>query len=366
MIVTAPDHYTVVSNGIKVSEIEKPNHTKTTHWQETVPLPTKVMIIGVADFAVQQSGMVNGVPVYSYVFPENKEQGFKSYAYAPEILAFYDKKFGPYDYQKLANVQSKTIFGGMENSSAIFYFENSVISKGVEELMAHEIAHQWFGDAITEKSWRNLWLSEGFATYMTNYYLENKYGEDTLKTRMKADRRKVLRFEKSRMTPVVDSAVTTNFTQLLNANSYEKGSWVLHMLRRKLGDSVFWRGIRTYYAQYKNRNDNTDDFRQVMEQASGIDLKPFFTQWLNTPGHPALAIEWKYDDDKKAIDIHITQQQDNLYQLTLELKTGAQLNTINIKDKETTVSIPAAAKPENVIADPNVNLLAGFEVQEQK
>lgn len=364
MIVTAPDHYTVVANGIKVSETEKPGHLKTTHWQETIPLPTKVMIIGVADFAVQQSGTVDGVPVYSYVFPENKEQGFKSYAYAPEILAFYDKKIGPYDYKKLANVQSKTIFGGMENSSAIFYFENSVGDKGAEELQAHEIAHQWFGDAITEKSWRNLWLSEGFATYMTNYYLENKYGEDTLKTRMKVDRRKVLRFEKSRMTPVVDSAVTTNFTQLLNANSYEKGSWVLHMLRRKLGDSVFWRGIRNYYAQYKNRNDNTDEFRQVMEQISGMDLKPFFTEWLNMPGHPQLNIEWKYDTVKQTVEIHITQQQDNLYQLTLDIKTGKQLNSIDIKDKETTVSIPLGEKPESVIADPNVKLLASFELKE--
>ena len=159
-----------------------------THWKESEPLPTKVMVIGVADFAVDHTGDVGKVPVYDYVFPESKEAGFKSYAVAREILLFYIKMFGPYAYEKLANVQSKTIFGGMENASAIFYFENSVTSKGIEELMAHEIAHQWFGDAASEKSFAHLWLSEGFATYMTNVYLENKYGIDTLKKRENADR----------------------------------------------------------------------------------------------------------------------------------------------------------------------------------
>jgi aminopeptidase N len=363
-IVTAPAHYDVVANGLKIKEEMLPGNQKLTHWKETALLPPKVMVIGAADFAINKAGTPNGIPVYTYVFPENKETGFKSYAIAKEILPFYIKKFGPYAYKKLANVQSKTIFGGMENAGAIFYFENSVGDKGIEELMAHEIAHQWFGDAASEKSWQNLWLSEGFATYMTNYYLESKYGEDTLKKRLIKDRRKVLAFEKRRLTPVIDTGVKRNYMVLLNANSYEKGSWVLHMLRRKLGDVAFWKGIRSYYAKYDGGNANTDDFRMVMEQASEQNLQVFFNQWLFTAGHPQLTINWKYDPDKKLVEILIEQQQNNLYEFPLELSVGQQKHTIQIKNKITSIQVPAKSKPFSVMADPDVNLLAAFVVTE--
>lgn len=359
-IVTAPDHYQVVANGLKVSETPLPGSLKLTHWKETAPLPTKVAVIGVADFAVDHTGDVKGIPVYTYVFPENKEVGFGGYAVAKEILAWYIAKIGPYAYEKLANVQSKTIFGGMENASAIFYFENSVGDKGIESLMAHEIAHQWFGDAASEKNFSNIWLSEGFATYMTNVYLEHKYGADTLKKRLLEDREIVFKFEKSRMTPVVDTSVKSNYMVLLNANSYQKGGWVLHMLRRKLGDGAFWKGIRAYYAKYKNGNANTDDLRQMMEQASGQKLQQFFKQWLFTPGHPRLAANWKYNATKKRIKINIAQLQDNPYQFTLEYAVNKKLYKMEVKNKITSIEIPVATQQAEVIFDPNVNLLAEF------
>ncbi|WP_259065504.1 M1 family metallopeptidase [Mucilaginibacter sp. X4EP1] len=361
--VTAPNHYQVVSNGLKVEEKNIAGNLKYTHWKESVPLPTKVMVIGVADFAIDHTGNVGPTAVYTYVFPESKKAGFKSYAVAKEILPFYISKVGPYAYEKLANVQSKTIFGGMENAGAIFYFENSVTSKGIEELMAHEIAHQWFGDGASEKSFAHLWLSEGFATYMTNLYLENKYGSDTLKKREKADRVIVLKFEKRRLTPVVDTAVKDDYMQLLNANSYQKGGWVLHMLRRKLGDTTFWKGIRNYYAQYNGANANTDDLRRVMEQTSGQNLEHFFKQWLYTAGHPQLNINWKYDADKGVINISINQNQDVLYDFPLQIAVNGELHNIDIKEKNTIVQFAATANPV-VVVDPDVNLLAEFNVNQ--
>jgi aminopeptidase N len=362
-IVIAPDHYQVVSNGLKIGETELPGKLKLTHWKEDKPLAPKLMVIGVAEFAIQQSGTVNGVPVYTYVFPEDKVNGFKNYAYAPDILKFYDAKLGLYDYEKLANVQSKTIYGGMENASAIFYYEDSPdAGRADEELQAHEIGHQWFGDAVTEKNWKNLWLSEGFATYMTNCYLENKYGIDTLKKREAFDRDKVIKFEKHRYTPVVDTAVKSNFEQLLNANSYEKGSWTLHMLRRKIGDEAFWKGLRNYYAEYKNKNANTADLELVMEQASGQDLHTFFNQWIYNAGHPELAIVWTYNTDKKTVNITITQKQDNLYECPLEYSINGKVYTVDLTAREAHVSIPVLEKPLTLIVDPNVELLASFAV----
>ncbi len=359
-VVTAPDHYAVVANGLKIEEKASPNKQKLTHWKETAVLPTKVMVIGAADFAIDHTGDVNNIPVYSYVFPQNKDAGFKSYAIAKDILPFFIKQVGAYPYKKLANIQSKTIFGGMENASAIFYFENSVNSEGIEELMAHEIAHQWFGNSVSEKNWPNLWLSEGFATYMTNYYLENKYGQEALKKRMTSQRNKILNFEKQRLTPVVDNTVKDDYMRLLNANSYEKGGWVLHMLRRKIGDDAFWKGVRSYYEKYKSSNANTDDLRKVMEQASGQDLQVFFKQWLLTAGHPQLNVIKQYNADKKQLSLQIEQKQNTLYDFTLEYTIDGKLYSQLVNGKTTNIQV-TAANPSSLVMDPNANLLATFE-----
>jgi len=358
--ITAPDHYTVVANGALQEEKNLPGHLKTTHWKESAPLSPKIMVVGIADFAVDHPGDAQGIPVYNYVYPENKETGFHSYAHALEILPFYIRHIGPYPFEKCGNVQSRTRFGGLENASAIFYYENSVTSPGIESLMAHEIAHQWFGDAATETEWQHLWLSEGFASYMTHCYLENKYGIDTLKAGMKKDRATIFSFEKKRLTPVVDSTITKDFMQLLNPNSYQKGSWVLHMLRRKIGDSLFWKGISTYYATYRNRNASTEDLEKVMETVSDQDLHTFFHQWLYTPGHPSIKLEWHYDTANSALYITSTQLQAVPYTFSLELSIDGTLHTMELTAKTNQVRIPLTAEPATIIPDPDTNILAEF------
>ena len=382
-LITAPDHYTVVANGALVEERSLPGHRKITHWKESVPLSPKVMVIGVADFAVDHPGDALGIPVWNYVYPEDKEPGFRNYALALQILPFYISHIGPYPFEKCGNVQSKTRFGGLENASAIFYFENSVSAPDVESLMAHEIAHQWFGDAATESQWKYLWLSEGFATYMEHCYLENKYGTDTLQRCMEKDRTKLLAFEKKRLTPVVDTTVRTNYMQLLNPNTYEKGGWALHMLRRRLGDSLFWKGIATYYMTYRNGNASGADFEKVMEDISGQDLHAFFHQWLDLAGTPSLLVTWKKDEAGRCTGLQIRQQQKDLYEFPLEYSVNGVLHTIQIRDRSTSVQVerspgrpgvpgrPDSARagksgaadgpaPDQCLVDPNSNLLATF------
>ena len=272
-IVTAPEHYQVVANGIQIEETSLENNFKLTHWKEDTPISTKVMVIGAADFAVNLAGVINGnIPVYSWVYPENKDKGFYDYAQANEILEYYISHVGPYGYKKLANVQSKTRFGGLENANTIFYSENSVTgTRKSEGLLAHEIAHQWFGNMATEKSFGHLWLSEGFATYFTILYFENKYGKDTAIKMLKKDMEQVIAYSKESNKAIVDTA-ETDYMKLLNANSYQKGGWVLHMLRSNLGDSVFWRSIRKYYATYSGSVADTRDLQKVFEEVSGKDL----------------------------------------------------------------------------------------------
>ncbi|MBI5856193.1 MAG: M1 family peptidase [Sphingobacteriales bacterium] len=369
-IVTAPAHYQVVSNGIKMEETNLPGNKKLTHWKEDVPLPTKVMVIGMADFAVDTTGEINAVPVYSYVFPENKTDGFYDYALAKDILSFFINYIGPYPYKKLANVQSKTIFGGMENAGAIFYHENSVDGKRTEEgLFAHEIVHQWFGDMATEKNFAHIWLSEGFATYLTHLYYESKYGVEVFNQRMLEDKEAIIDFVRSARKPVVDSV--SPYMQLLSANSYQRGSWVLHMLRSQLGDSVFHKGIREYYEEYKGKNANTEDFEAILEKVSGKKLDTFFRQWLYRPGIPQLSINWKYNIKEKNVTVTVTQlQKDSLFQFPLDIfihepRTVPRMVRKQVQEQVQTFVFPVKTRP-TVRIDPFISLLYEGSVLETK
>jgi aminopeptidase N len=287
---------------------------------------------------------------------------------APAILKFLSDYIGPYPYEKLANVQSKTIYGGMENASAIFYDEGSATSsRTVESLLAHEITHQWFGDMATEKSFAHLWLSEGFATYLTHIYIESKYGMDSLNAEMKKDREGVIDFGKTSRKPVVDSI--SDYMGLLNANSYQKGSWVLHMLRRQLGDSVFKKSIRQYYADYAGNNANSDDLRKVFESVSRKDLNKFFTQWLYTPENPNLKISWKYDVKKQLILLTVVQLQDQLFEFPLDIafqSASMRIEHLGISKKTETFKIPVKKKPLMVTPDPFTSLLFEAKITQVK
>ncbi len=360
--ITAPAYFQVIANG-ELKEKTNLNKIQTlTVWKSKVPLPTKVMVIGIAKFAVEEVGEIHGIPVSAWVYPQNKKEGFYDYAPALKIPDYFIGHVGPYPYAKLANVQSKTRFGGMENASCIFYFERSVTGKRKHEsLLVHEIAHQWFGDSVTETDWKHLWLSEGFATYFTNLYFENKYGKEIFKKRLSAQRQKVIRYSKNHSTPVIDT-ITTDLTKLLNANSYEKGSWVLHMLRVKLGDDRFWEGIRTYYNKYALKNASTEDLKNVFEKVSGQQLDDFFTQWLKNPGHPVLKTSYVQQGNIILINIEQIQKTYPVFKFPLEIRVvyangNKEHIRLDVLKAEETFTIPVKGKVKEILLDPEVHLL---------
>ncbi|RVU01317.1 M1 family peptidase [Mucilaginibacter limnophilus] len=363
-VVTAPAHYGVVANGVKVKETVT-GATKVTQYSETAPISTKLMVIGVANFDIDKSGEPDGIPVLAYTYPQDKDQGFKAYSVAKDILPYFIKQVGPFAYKKLANVQSKTKFGGMENAGAIFYYENSVGAKDVEALVAHEIGHQWFGDAATEKGPAHVWLSEGFATYMAHHWHEHKYGADSLHKRLQQDKKLIFGFERTRKTPIVDTTRVTDYMDLLNPNSYQKAAWVLHMLRLKLGDEVFWTGVRKYYATYMNGNASTENFIAVMEKVSGQNLKQFFKQWLYTPLHPRLRITWNTDKTNHGPHVRVEQLQEVPYELPLQIMIGDTGYNLNVKNKVLDVQLAPPTKTGALVADPKGELLAEIEVMEK-
>ncbi len=363
-VVTAPDHYRVVSNGERVEEIALPDELRLTHWSAATPLPTKVMVIGAARFAIRQEEMQGGIPVESWVYPQDSIPGFHDFAVADDILGFFASWIGPYSFEKLANVQSTTRYGGMENAGAIFYQEDAIDGTGNNEsLLAHEIAHQWFGDAVTEADWRHLWLSEGFATYFASLYLESVYGRGRLQAEMDQARDLALAFQRwNPAAPLVDTTVTDP-NELLNANTYKKGAWVLHMLRYALGDEAFRQSVQAFYRAYRNGNALTEDFQRVAEEVSGQDLDWFFRQWVYESGYPRLSGAWRYDATGKRLTITLKQTQPGgrLFRMPVEvaIDTGAatRLEVMNIGEEHQTFSFPLAAPPRSVTLDPNDWLL---------
>jgi aminopeptidase N len=359
-IITAPDHYKIVASGTVEEESDLPGPNTLTRWYETVPLATKVMTFGAASFAVKPEGLVSNVPVSTWVFPENMVEGFSDYSVAVKPMAYYIGTFGNYPYEKLANVQSKTIYGGLENAGTIFYSENSVTGKSMAEgLIAHEIAHQWFGDCVTEADWHHIWLSEGFATYLTSLYFEAAQGRKRLEKDMSSSRSRVLKYYEKKPAPVIDTTVT-NLMELLNPNSYQKGAWVLHMLRYEIGDDKFFKGMRLYFERFKNSNALTADFREVMEEVSGKNLDIFFRQWLYVAGQPELKISKQPGKKKNETEITIEQKQDYLFKFPLELllkdSAGEKHENILIKDRVTRIIVRDMTDPQ-ITPDPKINLL---------
>ena len=361
-VVEADERYQVVGTGKKQEETSLPGGRRRTHWATDVPLPTKVMVIGAAEFAVELAGEVNGIPVTSWVFPQNREAGFRDYAQAVPVLDWFQQHIAPYPYEKLANVQSKTRYGGMENASNIFYFENSVTGKKEHEaLIAHEIAHQWFGNSASEADWHHVWLSEGFATYFTHLYFEHTHGRDVFVDRLQTDRSNIIRYARQNPDqPIVDTRIT-DYNQVLSTNTYQKAGWILHMLRQKVGTATLWEGVRTYYQRYQLNNAYTEDFKNVMERVSGQELDQFFQQWFYEPGVPELEIEWTQTGEQ--IELTIKQESATAHEMelmiTAEDTTGEVLGktTVRIKAGTGSYSFPVKGKVHHLQLDPETQLL---------
>jgi len=364
-IVQAPDHYGVVSVGQNLGEHKEAGKI-ISHWKTTVPLSTKLMVVGVSPFAVQEMQSHSGIPVSTWVYPQNREEGFYDYSIATKPLDFFESYIAPYPYAKLANVQSKTIYGGMENASCIFYHERTVTGKqGHEVLFAHEIAHQWFGDAVSEFDWHHIWLSEGFATYLTDIYIEQTHGKEAFVASMLDERGQVIRFAHRRLAPIVDTSLPVS-TRLLNKNSYEKAGWVLHMLRYQIGDEQFQECVQTFYEKFKFGNALTEDFQEVVESVTGKNFDVFFHQWYYQAGHPLISSSWK--QKRRKIELTIRQHQEQqLFEFPIDIEFRNDQGevfreTLFIQDSQQRFTLNPPFKPGELILDPNTRLL--FETYE--
>ncbi|MBO0858138.1 MAG: M1 family peptidase [Chloracidobacterium sp.] len=372
-LVTAPARLDVIANGRLIEKTSLQNGYTLTHWSEATPISTYCMVIGATEFSIIDVGTLEraggDVGLFYYLFPKDRDNGLKGYGRMKQIVEFFSNLIGPYPYEKLALVQSSTRYGGMENSSSIFLAE-SLFS---EDTNAHEIAHQWFGDSVTEADWRHLWLSEGFATYFGHLFFERADGRDKFIRLMRADKEEYIKSYKSQgaaAPPIYDPSIT-DLMKLLNANNYQKGGWTLHMLRHVMGDEKFFAGVRDYYQTYRDRNALTDDLRKVMEFHYGRPLDWFFKQWIFEPGYPVYDASWSWNEAAKELKLRIAQKQSpTLFSMPLdvEFKIGGATRREIIRDseREQTFSFKLDARPKSVAIDPDEWVLKVLTINEGK
>jgi aminopeptidase N len=374
MRVTAPSRYQVVSNGLRIEETDVGDGTRITHWKQSVPIATWLYVLGVAEFAIQYVDDFDGKSIETWVYRQDRDAGFHDFAVpTKDVLEFYSDKVGPYSYEKLANIQSNSVGGGMEAASAIFYGDDSVTgdrSLRWRNVVIHEIAHQWFGNAVTEYDWNDVWLSEGFATYFTLLYREHAYGRDDFVEGLGQARDRVFDFYEDRFDYRIVHENLDDMRQVTTGMTYQKGAWVLHMLRRAVGTEAFWQGVSTYYNHFRDRNATTADFRRFMEEASGHDLESFFRQWLYQGGVPTIEASWGYDPDSGEVTIDLAQTQGS-YAFALDVDADIVLDdgsrrtrvTAELKpgaDASLRVAVPN--EPVEVRIDPDTWLLARWNV----
>jgi len=359
---------------LKKEETSLENGTKRTHWKQSVPIASWLYVLGVAEFAVQYVDEFDGKSIQTWVFRQDRDAGFYDFAEPTrQVLEFYSSYIGPYSYEKLANIQSNSVSGGMEAASAIFYSASSVTgdrSLRWRNVVIHEIAHQWFGNAVTEYDWDDVWLSEGFATYFTLLFIEHAYGRDAFLEGLRSSRQSVDAFHEKNPEYTIIHKNLADMTQVTTSQTYQKGSWVLHMLRGVVGTGVFWEGIRAYYREFKDSSATTADFRRVMEEVSGQDLDTFFKQWLYEPGALELEGAWSYDQQAGQVVVELVQVQPGgrYFDMPMELevvsKDGTRrLERIRIAEKVNRFEIRVDGEPERLELDPNQWVLMRASMQ---
>jgi aminopeptidase N len=386
--VVAPARDLVVANGrfVGVNQTSKASDLRRWSYREDVPIPPYCMVVSISQGTLVEPKVNNLTPLSYYVPRSDSEYAAHGFAPAAPVVKFFSRVVAPYPYEKLALIVGATRFGGMENSSAIVFPSNLFeprkepqvtsrrfnIRQGLEEVIAHEIAHQWFGDSVTEKTWSDLWLSEGFATYFAGLFLEHEEGEAVFRDYMKRDAEEYFSYERERRAPIFD-AETEDLFKLLNANNYQKGAWVLHMLRGRVGDRAFFNGIRAYYIAHRNSTATSEDLRAALERSSGTDLKEFFARWIYGAGHPQYELSWTWNPSRSrggTLTMTLKQVQPdgpflNPLPVDIVMPDRSQRAVLRPSSKETMLSLHLAQRPAELRADPDGTVLKEISVKAQ-
>ena len=367
IIVTVPREWTTVSNGKLLSSTEKGPNT-TYHWSQDKPHPTYLMSLVAGQYTEIRDDW-NGVPIIYYSPPGREEDTRRAFDKTPKMMQFFVEKIGvPYPWDKYSQVTvADFIFGGMENTSAttmtdtLLHDGRAHLDYSSDSIVAHELAHQWWGDLLTCRDWSHGWLNEGFATYFDLLFKEHDLGVDEFRYGVYQDANTYIREDSNRYRRPIVSNVYNQPVDLFDRHLYEKGGLVLHMLRAVLGDQLFWKALRHYCLKHQGASVTTEDLQRAIEEATGQNLDWFFHQWVYKGGHPNLKVTYTWDDETSTAKLAVSQTQavDELtslfrmpVQVAFETADGPHSVRINLSQKEQSFYVPLKEKPKMVAFDP--------------
>jgi aminopeptidase N len=372
-----PNGWYALSNGELVSSDKPANGDAAFHWKMTEPHASYLLTLVAGDFAeITDKARVGDrdLPV-SYLVPKGREEdGKRTFSRTPEMIRHFSDVTGvPYPWNKYAQVVvSDFIFGGMENTTATTLYEHillderAVVDVSSDDLVAHELAHQWFGDFVTCRAWYEAWLNEGFATFFEHVWREKHLGADEYAFGLKSDLAAYASEAHGRYRrPVVCQDYDAPL-DLFDRHLYEKGGLVLHALRVELGDTLFWRGVKAFLEGHARGVVETRDLQRAMEDVSGRSLGRFFEQWLYKPGHPELEVSVGWERGILTVGTRQTQPTTDgvpaAFELTLDLDLGGAdarttRKTVRVTERQQSFAIPASERPAFVVVDPETRVL---------
>jgi len=370
MSITNDSSAVSVSNGV-MKDVKTTGDRRTYKWCTEYPISTYLIAIYSSEYVAFKDKYVSldgkdTMEVVYYVLPDKLENAKKDFAEHPEMLRVLSNLFGEYPFLKEKYGVAEFLWypGAMEHQTITGVSSNMITGKNLfEDTYVHELAHQWWGDAVSPKSWKDIWLNEGFATYSEALYYEALSGEKALRSTMM-----------SKYSSNFSGALAKPGNFLFTRTMYDKGAWVLHMLRWEVGDSTFFNILRTYFNTFKYSNASTNDFKNICEQVSGKNLTKFFDQWVQNEGQ--IEIEYQTDfvksNNSDFVQIYLEQIQEDyeVYNFPLEIKilysdSYEQNFRYEIVSKDTLIEIPILAEPDTIELDPNNWLLAQIYIKEE-
>ncbi|MCZ7546595.1 MAG: M1 family metallopeptidase [Anaerolineae bacterium] len=285
---TVADDLTAVANGEPDPPADNGDGTRTFVYRMDYPMATYLAVIAVGDYRVIEETAEGGITLRHYYFAEQSRANVReTFAVTRRALDVFEQLFGPYPFDGYGHVLTPQGAVGMETQSmTIMPAGLANAGAGGTRIIVHELAHQWFGDHVSPDSWSDIWLNEGFATYAEVLWAELDSGQQAMAAALGADENQVL--FSGQPAPLAQPAVT----DLFGANSYEKGGWVVHMLRREIGDEAFVAMMQTYLERFGGGTATTQDLWDVAEEVSGQDLSLFFEQWVYRPDNPFVTLYW--------------------------------------------------------------------------
>lgn len=384
MLITVPQPYFALSNGqLLTTHTDPVARTHTYHWLQDQPHATYLVTLVVGDFS-EHNEFVNGLPVQWYVPRGREADGQRAFGDTPEMLQFFSTKIGvPYPWNKYAQIAvSDFVFGGMENTTATTQTDLTLhdarahLDFSSNGLVAHELAHQWFGNLLTCKHWSHAWLNEGFATYFDALFHEHHKGTDEFRYYMHQNATAYFREDAEHYRRPIVTHVYREPIDLFDHHLYEKGALVLHMLRYLLGDELFWRTIHHYATANRYQVVETVDLERAVEAVSGRNLQAFFRQWLYQGGHPEYRVTYAWDAVTHVATITVTQQQktgtehgvetpvfDMPATLLFQLPEGEQRFTVRLHELSHTFHLILPAPPQWMSFDPGNWILKQLQLK---